>query len=553
MRLIPLLSDTKMSVKHIGGVKLFQPRVESEMLERYEAEKHLREGYASGSYNEPRKINEILQYQYGHFYTLLNAQIPKSSSRHLMEFLLGQYDFTLKINEIHKEGKLPNEDREFWAERGPIIRRGLKHLAELVAKLAPPEAPQLHEGGLLHNLETIVICAELLVQLYIMSDQTYGVHPDESTLTILPDGGGDYLRLTIKGFQRFEGFHERIAKDTARQSDYLGDIPPRYDIKYQASELDPGFNAEFSVSYRDSIKLLHDLIDKAVVPDPDSFDVPFVHRQVMIDEVVKVTGINKSAAGRLIGGFSLTQKTLQDRLLYKPTQEYRAFRRAFFEMPHDTGPHLTWSRGMARECLLELMKGTLFQRCPSEWKSTSINKALATLQNKSGNWFEAEVDRNMAALGTQGKASLKDGIGVGPDRVVIPADIGEIDYLGFFPAEGLLTLLEDKMVDGGFEPTYFRDDLSSFVTAKKPYAEQLKRKAEWVRNNLAAVCKGLSSLLPGKPAINPTRVAGALVTLHPSYAAYFITDYPCVSLTELMDEYKAKGAWPFAAGVSQVP
>jgi hypothetical protein len=208
---------------------------------------------------------------------------------------------------------------------------------------------------------------------------------------------------------------------------------------------------------------------------------------------------------------------------------------------------------MARECLLELMKGTIFQRCPSEWTAAGINKALATLQNKSGNWFEAQVDQNMASLGGLGKSSLNGGIGKGADRLVIPADVGEIDYLGFFPADGLLAVLEDKMVDGGFEPSYFRSDVSSFVTGKKPYAEQLKRKVEWVRNNLAAVCKALSSMLPGTPLINPATVAGALVTLHPSYASYFIQDYPCVALTELMEEYKSKGAWPYEAGTHQVP
>ncbi|OWK37397.1 hypothetical protein [Fimbriiglobus ruber] len=549
----PVLSGSKMDVKRIGGVEIFRPRLVSEQLARSEAETHLREGYASGTYTDTKKINEILQYQFSHFYGLLKAEIAKSSSRHLMEFLLGQYDFTAQIVEKQKAGQLSSDERTYWSSRGPIIRRALKHLAEIVAMLAPPETPNLDPAALPLNLDTIMIAGEMLVELYVMSDQTHGLHPDETTLTIHPEGGLDYLSLNVKDFERYRGLSARIGRDTARQSMYLAGKPLRYDLDYQASELDAAFKGEFGFTYKQGVQALQELIDKAVVPDPGSFDVPFARRELMTDRVVELTGAGRASVDRFIAGFSLTKGQLEGRLIFKPKQEYRALRRGFFEMPHETGPHLVWSRCMARECLLELMKGTLFQRCPSEWKAPGVNKALATLQNKGGNWFEAEVDRNMAVLGAQGKASLKGGIGVGADRVAIPADIGEIDYLSFLPAEGLLTLLEDKMVDGGFEPTYFRDDLSSFVTGKKPYADQLKRKVEWVRNNLAAVSKGLSSLFPGKPLVNPTRVAGALVTLHPTYASYFISDYPCVPLTELMDDYKAKGVWPYDIGVSKVP
>lgn len=549
----PILSENKMEVKSIGGVSIFRPRLESEQLARNEAVKYLREGYSSGTYSDSKKINEILQYQFGHFYRLLKVEIQKTSSRHLMEFLLGQYDITAIVLEKQKKGSLNADDQEYWARHGPIIRRALKHLAEVVAGLAPPEAPTLDPAALLLNLDTIVICGEMLVELYILSDQTHGLHPNDSTLKIHPEGGLDYLSITVKDFERYNEFPHRIDDNASRQSKYLARKPLRFDLDFQAMELDSTFKSEFGFTYKQGIQALQQLIDKVIVPDSKSFNVPFVRRESMIDGVVQLTGVKRTLVERFIKGFSLTKAQLEGRLIYKPKQEYRALRRGFFEMPHKTGPHLVWSRCMARECLLELMKGTLFQRCPSEWKSVSINKAFATLQNKGGNWFEAEVARNMIALGAQGKASLKGGIGIGPDRVIIPSEIGEIDYLGFFPAEGLLTLLEDKMVDGGFEPNYFRDDISSFVTDKKPYVHQLKRKVEWVRNNLVAVCRGLSSLLDEKPVINPTRVAGALVTLHPTYASYFISDYPCIPLTELMEDFNAKGAWPYAVGVKQVP
>lgn len=74
-----------------------------------------------------------------------------------------------------------------------------------------------------------------------------------------------------------------------------------------------------------------------------------------------------------------------------------------------------------------------------------------------------------------------------------------------------------------------------------------------VRANLPAVCKGLASLLAGRPLVEPTRLAAPLVTLHPTYAGYFIADYPCVPLTEFMDGFKGPGDWPFSTGVVAVP
>ncbi|MBX9787541.1 MAG: hypothetical protein K2Y37_01370 [Pirellulales bacterium] len=540
-----------MEVKRVGGVLLYRPRLQSEVLARTEAEKQLRDGYSSGVYKDPKKINEIIQSRFAHFYSLLHAEIPKSASRQLMEFLLGQYDAAAKVTQLHKSGRLSGDDTAYWANHGPLIRRALKHLAEVVAMLAPPEAPALERAAMPLNLDTIVICSEMLVQLYHLSDQTHGVHPDDTVLTIHPEGTLDYLELKVQHFERYSDFPSRIGRDTARQKEYLAGLPLRYDLNYQAAELDEGFRAAFGFGYKDGIQALMQVVDGAVVPDPDSFDVPFVRRALIIEQIRQATGWHADAIEQLLDGFSLPKLKMEqeNRTIFKPKQEYRALRRAFFEMPHETGPHLVWSRTMARECLFELMKGTLFQRCPPEWKAGPIDTALAALQRKVGKWFEDQVDSNMAVLGFVGKPSLKDGIGLGVDRIQTPPAVGEIDYLGYLPEHQLLVLLEDKFVDGASEPSYFRDDISSFVTGSKPYAEQLRRKLTWVRANLPAVCTGLSSLLPGCPRVAPTHLAGALVTLHPTYASYFIPDYPCVSLTQLMDGFKDAQRWPFAVGV----
>lgn len=53
----------------------------------------------------------------------------------------------------------------------------------------------------------------------------------------------------------------------------------------------------------------------------------------------------------------------------------------------------------------------------------------------------------------------------------------------------------------------------------------------------------------GVGATGEVKVVAALVTLYPTYAAFKITDMPCVSLVELLEDYQAAGKWPYAVGV----
>jgi len=537
----------EINMRRIGGVDIFRPRPEAEVAARYEAERHLRSVYPAGTYTNDGEINDILHHQFAHFETVLHTEIAKSASFDLIEFLLAQYDASSQIEELHKRNELSDSDRGYWAEQGPAIRRSIKYLAELVTSLAPSQPPALPRNELIHNLERIVICGEELVKFYILSDQTHGVHPENTTFRVFPEGGELYYELDV------DYFSERIRLDTQRRDEFI-DGKVNVDLDFQGHELDAAFNAEFGLTYCDSILTLRHLIDTTVVPD-QRFDVPFVRREGVVDAFHEDKGWPRESAGLVLDGFSVTQTAMEEdgRVIYKPQQEYRALRRGFFEMPHETGVHLMWSRSMARECLRSLVDGTVFQRLPSEWQKPRTKKALADLQTKAGEWFEMQVGRNMRNLGAIGRTSLKKGIGIAPHRLPIPPNIGDIDYLGYFPDQRLLVVLEAKMVDcGTLEPRYLRDDISSFVTAKKPYADQLRRKVKWTRENVAAVCRGLSLVLPGRPTISPTRIAGALITLYPTYASYSINDNPCVALSELMTAFCENETWPYDIGVLDI-
>lgn len=124
-----------------------------------------------------------------------------------------------------------------------------------------------------------------------------------------------------------------------------------------------------------------------------------------------------------------------------------------------------------------------------------------------------------------------------------------IDYLGYSPNERLLVLCECKMVRGGFEPKYFRDEIQEFVTNKKSYFKKFQRKIDWIRNNVSGLSNALSSVWEYNASITPTHIATAVVTLYPSIVSCFTNDFPCVTITEIMMGYEEKRRWPLDIGV----
>lgn len=549
MHIINPATIGRMQLHTISGIEVFRPRLDTESLIRREAERHLRDGYSCGTYSDPAKINGILQHQFGFFHRLLGERLPDLASRHIVEFLLHQYGQTSKIELQYKKGNLSAQDVGAWNRWGPTMRRGVKYLAERVALLEPGEAPRAAEHARLQLTEECTICAEQLVNLYIESDQTFMLFPDETDLTIRPEGTDYYLDLKVRDFDRFD-IRPRIERDMRNQSRFVPSPPFQLDFKAHAAILDVTFKQSFGFSWTDAMAALKHLIDTAVVPDK-GFDIPFCRQDVVIDGMSKnIPGATLETAGRFLQGFSLPVKKMREegREIWKPKQEYRALRRGFFEFPHPTGPHIVWSREMARECVFMLTKGVVFQRIPPEWKSTEVNAGLAKLSNQAGKWFEGVTEDNLAKVGIVGVKSLK-GVGMGDKRIAVPAEVGELDFLGYHPGWRLLVLLECKMVDGAFEPKYMRDDISTFVKADKSYVRKFRRKVEWVRNSLKAVCAGLGTVMPKVGPIAPANLATAMVTLHPTLASVFITDLPCVSLTELMIDIEERGAWPYAKGL----
>lgn len=527
--------------EEFSGIRIFRPSVVAELEVWQEVEAQLRDKHSAGSYTEAIAINGILQDYFGLYDTMLKECLPKISSRHLMEFVLTQYDKSCEI----RRATLTSKERERWAEIGPIYRRALKYLAECISMLAPDEAPIAEKQEIERLTEKCFICVEQLVHLSQLSTQTFVLFPDDTTLEILPEGELEWFSLKLNNAETYEKFKDRIDVDTATRTNVIDETKTLYDRERVAKVIDPVFQAEFGVTFTDVIGFATNLVQNVVQPDK-GFDIPFIKESQLIDALVQHASITEDQANVILDGFSLRRSSMQSegRVVWKPKQEYRANSRPFFELPHPTGTHFTWSREMARECLMMLYSRLTQKLVPCEWNQGQMPKALGAYEQEITKLFEDIVIEQLRVRGISA-SRFKSQIGVRSDKIDVPQDVGEIDLLAYWENEELLIVGDDKLVKPSHEAALYRDDLDKFVGKKKNYVDQVERKTQWVLDNVDDVCRALESTNNFPNTIKISKVAPILVTYYPSFASYFTSDVPIVALTELVSEIETRSMWPY--------
>lgn len=533
------------AVARFGSHMLYRPRPHIEARVRTAAEQHLRAKYAVGEYRDPTLINQILQYRFLFHEDRFHALLPDIASRDALQFLLHQYDLTANIADEYKGGRLSKTEEAYWEEIGPRYRRALKFCCEMFALSSPGEDARISQSALMNVTDEFVIHAEELVDLASLSDQTFALFPDRTVYTIYPPGRRFYEDLSVEGMTPGEN-QQRIRVDTEHREKF---VPrPQFDRDSQAHAryLDPPMKSEIGISYGEAMGLLK-LAYAASRPAPGGFPVLFVRKTDLIDGLAEESGFPRDAVAHVLAGFTITKQLMDEegRAIWKPKQEYRAFRRGMIEFPHGTGLHLAWSRGFFREAFVQLMASPAFQQFPREWRSPAVDCALSELANQAGRWFESVVAENLRKIGVQVMRSCRKQIGTGSSVVAIPDEVGDIDVLGYLPTEQALIVAECKMAFSGPDPAHMRQDLDRFVRGKRNYVEQLMRKLEWIRTKWPEITTALrmSDLPPNAPVDG---LSPCLITLYPTIATHFIHEFACLTITELMLRAERERRWPLA-------
>ncbi len=327
--------------------------------------------------------------------------IPLVGSRNFLEFILSNYDTATQIENLYNDKQLNNSDSDHWLRIGKSFRRATKYIAEQVVLLQPDENTKAEDKFLVSIAEKIQICAEEMISLYIVSDQTYSIFPDETYLEIFPIGNKNYF---FQGLTReLPNDNSRLRLDVTNRNRFIPSPDFLLNAKKQNEIIGQAVKNTIGITYEKALGVIYQVIEGAL-PPTEGFSVPFVHKEKFITILSKELKLPKESIQKAIAGFSLSKKQMETegRQAWNSKQEYRAYRRAFFEMPHPSGTHITFSKYMAKECLTLFLKDVAFKRFPKEWLSPSVDKALSTLSNKAGKWFEDIVEENIKTLGYKG-------------------------------------------------------------------------------------------------------------------------------------------------------
>jgi len=523
--------------RDFNGVGIFRASQEHEKKIYNRIKGSMFENFDPGIYTDKTEIIRIVNFIYKKYYEILDENLPKVDPGNFAVFLASEYERYGKVSEMHKRNELSAEDDEFWLSYASYARRGIKHLFELLCrtKMENSKVDSTLEGQE-DAISMVFIAAEELVSLYMRSDG-YNSFLDSVTLKLDPREH-TYFYVEEDSSVKFDP--RNAVRDFAKYVPmpmFLQDVGAHGDI------LRESFVETLGLSYNDTIGTIQWIIDTySDESNPESLG--FFEWPEVVSRVTENFRISAEQANQILEGFCLSHETMKERELYRPKQEYRAYKRSFFKCQYEGKDVVFFSRRMAQECLMILISDVPFKKLPPEWQSKNIKAALDVLSRKAGRWFENVVVRNLEKLNIIGSPSVKSLKISTTENRKIPEDIGEIDFLGFHEEQKILVIIEIKQVGFATEPRMFLDDLSKFVTGTKNYSEKFKKKFNWAIENIESIEK---HFLHNFSLDAKLKEAGyAMITLYPAAVSAKIHDFTCISIVDFMNQIRETKNWPFS-------
>lgn len=544
-------TGSALNLQHYGGISLCRPTEGQVIRIRELAERHLRAKYEVGFYNKAAEISAIYNHLVVGYEAEFSSAITRVADRGFIEFMFHEYDRTSEIDSLARQRKLPPKEAEWWDREGPFIRRAIKFIIErcVLTDTTPKSGLKRHEYR--DSFDTIMVCAEMLVKCSAESDHTYYLFPQKFILEIHKPGSEKFLSLhladqSIRGIVDGKHHKARARKDRQHRADFIKGEPFDNDTVQHDQILGEAFKETVGVSYKMALEMIVTLHNIAL-PAKEGFPIRFVPKSQVLENLSIMFEVGPSVVEKVLSAFMLTTETMasEPRSFWNPKNEYRAYRRAIFEMHHATGPHLAWSEAMLVEALQLLRWGIAYGNLPSEWKQTPLTESIGTLVTHGGKWFEQQVARQLRKLGFHPVTSRK-GIGIGNSR--LDFECGELDILAYNKTSKTLIIAECKTGLGGSEPKHFRDAMSNYIRKRDSHQVKFTRKISWTQAHMQQLITALNSSKEIGSNIEPQQVCYPMITQYPSFASSFIENFPCVSLSEFVMEYRKNRKWPYSTG-----
>ncbi len=504
-----------------------------------EVVEHVTQSFPPGVYTDATVIDQICKAVIQFCRARITQLMTEIASEKYLVHLLSLWESMAPVQDDSIDGKLDKGDAAIWAIRGRSLRRATKYLSQQCILSAPKFllTPRLSKSEYDKKFDQLLIAAEHLVQYSFAVEQTRLYFSDSTELLVTSSAIPEISISDVQLSNRILQFNNLEKKHAALREQLIGHLFED-NFKLHQPILNDAFKKEFGLTYQE----VQDCILMIAWRQGNVQQVQGATRAKVFKALSQSMCINASRFKRVLSAFVLTKQDMEteEQSYFDPKARFRPFRRGVFEYEANGGEYWVWSVRMAWESAAELFRGLVYKQVPAEWKSDVINLAVERLSAEGSKWFETLVRQQLIDHGIVG-SSFKSQIGTGDSRVDIPAEVGELDFLGYSEHSKQLVLVECKMVQMATDPKMWRRDNSEFITrTKNSYASKFRRKIEFVRNNRVGVIKAL-----GHDCSEDDHDLGvAMVTLYPSLVSAFITDFPCLSVTELIEKLEQSKCWP---------
>lgn len=503
--------------------RLFRPSDQYENEQYQQVKNNVFSEFPSGIYTKMDDIISICNIIYDTHETILKESIKKIDTLSLIIFAIEQYEEYAKENSKYYNRQLSENDEKQWLEYPSYSRRGIKYLIEYLCQFYTTITHMDKKNDEAENdeiLSHIFISIEEMCSTYIRIDSYKYMY--EHVDLILNENEHTYFSV----LQDLDPKNKLDIRDEKKEIlHFIRGTPYGHNIREHSQVLKSSFHQHLGISYQEIVSYLQNFIRSM------DYSVNIISKESIVSYLQNTYQISIQQATNIIHGFSVRAINLQDRKLFKPKQEHRAYHRGFFEFIVDGIPVLIFSRTMALESLDILINNTCYQKLPEEWRTKEVDLQLTTLSNKAGKWFEKVLKDNIDRTEIKAIHSVKNYQSNGK-IIKPPKNVGEIDFIGYIQKSNALFIIEAKNVRFNTEPKLFRDDLSKFIDDKKSYSEKFISKCQWVKENLSIVIDELKSKKIDVARVD--KIYLVMVILAPSPVEDKISRFSCMNLVKFM-------------------
>lgn len=491
----------------VAGTRIWKPTLLAETTYRQEAEAHLRERYSAGRLTSKSDINEAIQWQASWMKSVIDEALIEVGDLRLLDFLVFQHDQWTIVYQAttrkRREGGAVSEREEWILEKAPLARRALKYLVERVLQVVPTrEDSGASEERTMQCAERALIVGEEYFLHSGLSDQTYYLFPDQTTMTVHEPGDEYFWSLTLdeETNSLVEQGKNRIARWQAADLRYSGVLGNGDAIQV----LDAPMASALGFSMSDAISILKTLaIDTQPASGAFRAYVPLADA---ISALSSNTGVSADRVELALSGWLLSKALLDDegRDPLRPNQRMRMLTRPLLLVEDDPmGPHIV----VPREFLAEAVTMTLerlmrWKELPSPWEAAAGGSVSAAIEQHASGMqkeFERITAQLLAEVGFVG-STVSQGT-LRPWGFELPEGMGDIDYLGINTQARVVMVAECKHISGATDPVRWRDERDDFLRAKTGYVPKLLAKYDYVVRNTGAAVGAIA----GRARLEPLR------------------------------------------------